>query len=283
MTVITVVAVDAPGSTTDFLPVDLLPEGTRVVTEVADSPGTFEAFLQWFEPDLVLANYALPTLPGLEALARLQQLRPGVPLVFVATVMNDAQALEALRHGARDYVLRSDRARLMAALLQARMASTERRVRDDVLRNLQNSEIRFRLFMEHMPGAAYMKDLDGRFVFANSIALRALGRPAEQVMGHTLRQLYPADVADALDANDRRALDVRQPIEALEQISTPDGLRTFLSVKFPVPDAHGKAEMVGGFSLDVTHLVPQGGEAVPLGNKRRNPPGYDAIGPAADR
>ena len=51
-----------------------------------------------------------------------------------------------------------------------------------------------------------MKDLEGRFTYANSIAVRIMGRPSAQIMGRTLHEMYPADVADALSANDRRAI-----------------------------------------------------------------------------
>src|SRR5213592_1628681 len=116
----------------------------------------------------------------------------------------------------------------------------ERRFRAEAERALQESEIRFRLFMEHMPGAVYMKDLDGRFTYINTAAQRIIGRPADEILGRTLHQLYPADVADALAANDERALRVRQPIEAVEEVATADGPRAFLSVKFPVPGADGQ-------------------------------------------
>jgi len=83
----------------------------------------------------------------------------------------------------------------------------ERRFRAEAERAWQESEIRFRLFMEHMPGAVYMKD---------SVAKRVIGLSASQIIGKTLHQLYPPDVADQLAANDDRALKVRQAIEAME-------------------------------------------------------------------
>jgi PAS domain S-box-containing protein len=106
--------------------------------------------------------------------------------------------------------------------------------------------------MEHMPGAVYMKDLEGRFTYVNSVARRVIGRSAGQIIGKTLHQLYPPDVADHLAANDNRALKVRQPIEAMEQVVTPEGLRVFRSIKFPIIGMDGHATMTGGFSVDMT-------------------------------
>src|SRR5438874_7317843 len=98
-----------------------------------------------------------------------------------------------------------------------------------------------------------MKDLDGRFTFVNSVARRIIGRPSEEILGKTLHELYPREMADAMSANDHRALSVRQPVEALEHAETPEGPRVFLSMKFPVIGVDGQPVMVGGFSVDVTH------------------------------
>ncbi len=238
----------------DFLPLDLLPFGARVVTEHADSALLVEQALQWLEPDLVVAEYELPALPRLQALRLVRRLRPSVPVIVVADARDEARELEALHHGALDCVAKADRTRLLAAMRHALNEVHERRARLEAERALQDSELRFRLFMEHMPGAVYMKDLDGRYTYVNRVAQRVIGRPAAQIVGQTPHQLFPPDVADVLVANDERALKVRQPVEAIEEADTPNGRRVFLSTKFPVIGADGLPMMVGGFSVDITNL-----------------------------
>lgn len=251
---IRVLVLDSADTSAELLALDMLQGGTRVVTERAQTIEGLEEALQWFEPDLVLSEFALPGFDGLQALERVRQRRPGVPFVFVADARGEHVELDALRRGALDYVPRGDRVRLLAAVRHALQEAFEHRARHEAERALQDSEIRFRLFMEHMPGAVYMKDLDGRFTYINSAARGIIGRPAGEILGKTLHQLYPADVADALVANDERALRVRQPIEAVEEVDTAQGPRAFLSVKFPVPGADGQTAMVGGFSVDITSV-----------------------------
>jgi PAS domain S-box-containing protein len=166
-----------------------------------------------------------------------------MPLVIVSDEHDERLALEALRYGAFDCVPKNDRTRLLAVITHALSVTRERRFRAEAERAWQESEIRFRLFMEHMPGAVYMKDLDGRFTFVNSVARRVMGRTASQIIGKTLHQLYPSDVADQLAANDHRALQVRQPIEATERVDTPAGPRVFRSIKFPIIGMDGHATM----------------------------------------
>jgi len=248
--------IDAADATPHYLPLELLPEGKNTLVEHAPSAAAIELTLRWFEPDVVLSEFSVGMLQGMQALDLLHRLRPGVPVVLVSERHDEQLELEALRHGVFDCVPRNDRARLLAVITHALSVTRERRFRAAAERAWQESELRFRVFMEHMPGAVYMKDLDGRFTFVNSVARRVIGLSASQIIGKTLHQLYPSDVADQLAANDQRALQVRQPIEALERVDTPSGPRVFRSVKFPIIGIDGHATMTGGFSVDLSPAGP---------------------------
>jgi PAS domain S-box-containing protein len=252
-----VLLIDATEVTPRYLPSDLLRGGEKILIEHAASAQAIELTLRWFEPDVVLSEFSVAMLQEMQALDLLHRLRPGVPLVFISDEPNEQLELDALRHGAFDCVPRNDKARLLAVMSHAISVTHERRFRAEAERAWQESEIRFRLFMEHMPGAVYMKDLEGRFTFVNSVARRVIGLSASQIIGKTLHQLYPADVADRLAANDDRALKVRQAIEAMEQVDTPNGPRIFRSIKFPIIGMDGHATMTGGFSVDMTTASPE--------------------------
>ena len=244
--------IDATDAPPPYLPLDLLPDGGNTLIEHAATSQVIELTLRWFEPDVVLSEFSVATLQRMQALDLLHRLRPGVPVVLVSEQHNEQLEIEALRQGVFDCVPKNDRARLLAVMSNAVSLTRERRFRAEAERAWQESEIRFRLFMEHMPGAVYMKDLGGRFTYVNSVATHVIGRSASQIIGKTLHQLFPSDVADELAANDSRALQVRQPIEAMERVDTPGGSRVFRSVKFPIIGMDGSATMTGGFSVDVT-------------------------------
>lgn len=243
--------IDSADSTPQYLPLELLPEGEKILVEHAASTQAIELTLRWFEPELVLSEFSVAKLQGMQALDLLHRLRSGVPLVVVSDEHSEQLELDALRQGAFDCVPKNDRARLLAVMTHALSVTHERRFRAQAERAWQEGEMRFRLFMEHMPGAVYIKDLDGRFTYVNSVARRVIGLPASQIIGKTLHQLYPSDVADRLAATDDRALKVRQPVEAMERVDTPDGLRVFRSIKFPIVGIDGHPTMTGGFSVDI--------------------------------
>ena len=252
-----VLLIDATEATPRYLPSDLLRGGEKILVEHASTVQAIELILRWFEPDVVLSEFSVAMLQKMQALDLMRRLRPGLPLVFISDEPNEQLELDALRQGAFDCVPRNDKARLLAVMTHAISVTHERRFRAEAERAWQESEIRFRLFMEHMPGAVYMKDLEGRFTFVNSVARRVIGLSASQIIGKTLHQLYPPDVAERLAANDDRALKVRQAIEAMEQVDTPNGPRIFRSIKFPIVGLDGHAIMTGGFSVDMTTALPE--------------------------
>ncbi|HKX40761.1 MAG TPA: PAS domain-containing protein [Burkholderiaceae bacterium] len=244
--------IDAADSTPPYLPLELLPDGQDTLIEHAATERAIELTLRWLEPDVVLSEFGVATPQGRQALDLVQRLRPDIPLILLSDEHDEQLEIEALHRGSFDCVPKHDKARLLAVLTHALSVTRERRFRAQIERAWQESELRFRLFMEHMPGAAYTKDLAGRFTYVNSVAKRVIGLPAGEIIGKTLHQLYPSEVADSLAANDDRALKVRQPIEAMERVDTPDGPRVFRSIKFPIIGMDGQATMTGGFSVDMT-------------------------------
>src|SRR2546430_5335701 len=70
-------------------------------------------------------------------------------------------------------------------------------------------------FMNHLPGFAWMKDLKGRYVYANS-ALQTLKEYREGYIGLTDADILPPDIADIYRANDQKVIAERKPLEILE-------------------------------------------------------------------
>lgn len=79
--------------------------------------------------DLVLADYQLPQFDGLEALAMTRRMRPHVPLIIVSGVMGEEAAIDSMRSGATDYVLKTRLSRLVPAVRRALQEAAEREER----------------------------------------------------------------------------------------------------------------------------------------------------------
>src|SRR5437764_9497439 len=106
-------------------------------------------------------------------------------------------------------------------------------------------------FMNHLPGFAWMKDLKGRYVYANS-ALQTLKEYREGYIGLTDADILPPDIADIYRANDQKIIAERKPLEILEPYFI-NGEKHFLLVsKFPIFDQRGALIMIGGSSIDIS-------------------------------
>jgi PAS domain S-box-containing protein len=104
----------------------------RVTTEEA-----FKQALDVFDPDIILVDYSLPSFDGMAALERAQAERPHVPVVFVSGAIGEERAIETLKQGATDYVLKDQLSRLGPAVRRALREAEERRARreaEDALR-----------------------------------------------------------------------------------------------------------------------------------------------------
>ena len=99
-------------------------EARRVTTEDA-----FMQALDAFAPDIILVDYSLPSFDGMSALERAQEERPHVPVVFVSGAIGEERAIETLKQGATDYVLKDQLSRLGPAVRRALREAEERRAR----------------------------------------------------------------------------------------------------------------------------------------------------------
>ena len=92
----------------------IVPIVQRVETDEA-----MRAALQEFKPRIILSDFSLPTFDGLRALDVARECAPEVPFLFVSGTIGEERAIEALRRGAVDYVLKSNLGRLGAAVQRA--------------------------------------------------------------------------------------------------------------------------------------------------------------------
>jgi DNA-binding NarL/FixJ family response regulator len=103
----------------------------------------FAAALESGGFDLVLADYSLPDFDGLSALKHAQEVRPEVPFVLVSGTLGEERAIEALKEGSTDYVLKQRLERLVPAVRRAISEAEERKERkraEESIREVRDAE-----------------------------------------------------------------------------------------------------------------------------------------------
>jgi PAS domain S-box-containing protein len=118
---------------------------------------------------------------------------------------------------------------------------------------LSETHALLRAVSDNTPDAIYVKDVKGRFVFANPATLRLLDLPASDVLGKTGEEIY-ADANDAQRAavSDQEVMSSRQSQMIEETMALAQGVRTFYSTKAPWLDGDGKLRGLVGISTDIS-------------------------------
>jgi len=168
--------------------------GLRITSQREETRAGFESALQSFAPDLILSDYTLPGFHGTEALEIANRLRPDTPFIFVSGTIGEERAIQALRQGAVDYVLKDNRARLVPAIERAIRDVEERDAKRWAQRELEESEERFRFAMHFSSVGTALVSPDGRCLGVNPALCDIVGySEAELLASDMLSLTYPDD------------------------------------------------------------------------------------------
>lgn len=223
-------------------------EARRVDTEAA-----LRHELESFRPDVVLSDFSMPHFDGMSALKVVRQHQPDTPFIFVSGRIGEELAIDSLKMGASDYVIKTNLSRLPSAVARVMEQVEERDARRRIENELHEVNQMFRAFMENMPGAAFIKDSDGRFIYANHGLDKALNVEQGGVMGKLDTELLPLEIAHHLRQLDKQVLDAGAARQEIESFPSVSGSPThWLSTKFPLVDAKSRKPQVGGIAIDIT-------------------------------
>lgn len=170
------------------------------VTTIVDNEADFRAQLRAEVFDVILADFMLPTFSGPEALAIAKAEAPDVPFIFVSGVLGEEHAVEMLKQGATDYVLKQRLQRLPMTVRRAIGEAQERRSRIKAESALREYETGFRLLVDALKDYAVIGlDRNGNILSWNSAAERLLGYRADEITGESVSRLYAGEPDDGAD------------------------------------------------------------------------------------
>jgi PAS domain S-box-containing protein len=154
----------------------------------------FETTLARGNFDMILADYSLPSFDGLAALAIARTQYPALPFIFVSGSLGEEIAIESLKQGATDYVLKHRLSRLAPAVRRAVQETVERGERKKAEEALRESETRFRVIVENTFDLICELDSNARYVYCSPNYREVLGYEPEELLGHDVFTLiHPED------------------------------------------------------------------------------------------
>ena len=214
-----------------------------------DCVDTREAFLARLDGhiyDLVISDYNLPMFDGLSAVQLLRQRDPDLPFILVSGTLGEETAIESLKAGATDYVVKSHLARLPPVVARALRERDEQRQR-------REAEARYRDLFENANDMIYTRDLDGYFTTVNGMGERLTGYTREQLLAMSIEQLFAPEylhlrAEEILKHHGEAALAVAEELEFIRK----DGTRILVEVSSRLIYETGRPTGVQGIARDVS-------------------------------
>jgi PAS domain S-box-containing protein len=165
---------------------------TRVGTEQE-----FTAALDANIPDVILSDYKIPGSSGMEALAIARRTAPETPFILVSGVVGEEIAVDSLKEGASDFVVKSRLGRLPFAIRRALQHQTDRNLRQRAEAFASETERKFAALTETAPCLIFIHQ-DGQLKYVNAAAHSVLGYTREEAIGRNFWEAIHPDHRDSV-------------------------------------------------------------------------------------
>jgi PAS domain S-box-containing protein len=227
---------------------DIACQVTRVDTQAA-----LVASLEQGGIDLILADYSLPSFDGISALRLAMKACPDVPFIFVSGTLGEEVAIEALKIGATDYVLKTRLSRLVPSVLRALREATARAERKRAEESLRQSETYLAEAQRLSGTGSFGWNVSSGEIYWSEETHKIFeyDRAVKPTLELVFRRTHPGD-RDLVQQTIDRASEARENLDFEHRLLMPDGSVKYLHVLARALErSSGNLEYVGAV-MDVT-------------------------------
>jgi PAS domain S-box-containing protein len=223
--------------------------GFEVTHSRVETAQKFEQQLKAKPWDLVICDYGFRDATGLVLLQAFQRAGQDIPFIMVSAVMGEETAVEALKAGANDYIMKQNLTRLLPAVVRELEFCRQRQVR----RRTETFQAYLASMVESCNDAIVGHTLNGTIVAWNKGAERLFGYSASEIIGRPAALIMPEFSAESC----WNALNSATKGDAIENIFTmrrhKDGSSVEVSLSIsPIKDATGRTIGASTVARDAT-------------------------------
>jgi PAS domain S-box-containing protein len=162
---------------------ELSKTGTEFIIKQTDNLQDFSRALDDFRPQIILSDYLIPNFSGLGGLSIAKEKLPEVPYIFVSGHIGEDRAIEALKKGATDYVLKDRLTKLVPTIKRVLKEVEELNHRKLAEESLKESEESYRVLFENNLAGVFNATIEGKVIKCNQAFLEILGyRTIEELL-----------------------------------------------------------------------------------------------------
>jgi len=173
---------DVP-SDAELMEYELTESGLSFVSKRVATKESFVKACDEYRPDIILSDYSLPSFDGLTAMKFAFETCPDVPYIFVSGALGEEMAIDLLKRGATDYVLKNKLSRLGPAVSRALLEVKERKELKRFEKELKESEIKYRTIFENTGTATIIVSEEDTIVLANRMFEKLTGYLRSEIEG----------------------------------------------------------------------------------------------------
>jgi len=232
----------------------LAADGIDASIKCVDNRPAFEAALAEGGFQIILSDYTLPSFDGLAALGLARERCPDVPFILVSGVLGEETAVESLRAGASNYVLKQRLTRLAPVVRRALEEAGEHRKRRQAEEALRYSQQRFQNLVETASEWVWEVDPQIRFTYSSPRVFDLLGYRPEEVIGHSPLEFMPEAEARRIETLTNQLIAKPRQLGLLEITHLHRDGRTVILEASGIPILSPEGRLLGfrGIDRDIT-------------------------------
>ncbi|HDP95136.1 MAG TPA: PAS domain S-box protein [Candidatus Aminicenantes bacterium] len=174
---------------------------------IVDGEEEFRRALDDFKPHLVISDYAMPAFDGMRALEITRSRPERIPFIILTGSINEETAVDCLKAGADDYVLKEKIKRLPFAVRDVLAKEQARRDKAQAQEQLRRNEEKFRLIAENSIDCLWQMDMEHRYTYVSPSLPRILGFTPEEFIGTRFSDHAPEQEVTRIGEVARRMLE----------------------------------------------------------------------------
>lgn len=204
-------------------------DGLAFEVKLVDTRDGFIAAVREFRPQLILSDHSLPSFNSTEALEIAKRLVPSTPFILVTGTVSEEFAVQVIKAGAADYVLKHNLSRLTVSILSAISQQQDRE-------RLRESEEQFQYTIDGMIEGVQIISFGWEYLYVNNIVALQAKRRKEELLGKTMMELYPDIESTEMFTRLRGSMVERTYVEMENEFVFPDGTKSWFKLTMqPAP------------------------------------------------
>ncbi len=225
--------------------------GFNPISERVQTASALKACLDESDWDIAISDYVMPEFCGSEAVAIIAEHPKDIPCIMVSGKMGEEYAVEAMRLGAEDYILKDKLSRLVPAVQRELRDAAARRQQAEAEKKLEQTREQYRLVVEGTSESILVAN-NGLFLFVNRAFAELTGRPADEWVGTPFPDcLHPDERERALQYHIDRLFGNPAPERYVARIMDADGKARWMQVTTTVIDWQGEKASLS-FAADIS-------------------------------